>query len=47
MLLHTFGDISNTENTGKAINDTYLYSQPSQAHVINLQNDAIISKWWK
>ena len=45
VLLHILDDISNIQNTGKAINNTYLHSQPFQPHVLNLQNDVITSKW--
>ena len=38
VLLHIFDDSSNIQNTRKAINNTYLHSQPPQAHVLNLQN---------
>ena len=30
---------------GGGINNTYIHYQPSQAHLLNLQNDVIISKW--
>ena len=45
VLLHIFDDISSIQNTGNAINNMYLHSQPSKPHVLNLQNDVIISKW--
>ena len=36
--------VGHQQNTGKAINNTYLHSQPSQAHALNPQNEVIISK---
>ena len=35
VLLYIFDGINNIQNTRKAINNTYLHSQPSQAHVLN------------
>ena len=44
-LLHIFYDISNIQDTGKVVNNTYLHSQPSQPHALSLQDDVIMSKW--